>query len=110
MEERLISDLGKLIVPVNSLWSVIDIVVDHLQEEIHVEVVFNQEFYKYKGKKLRLYDKRPARQWRHLDLWQFKTYIVARVPRIKTELGIMSIPVPWADEHERMTILLEKKF
>ena len=41
MEERLVADLGKLIVPVNSLWSVIDIKVDHFQEEIHVEVVFN---------------------------------------------------------------------
>jgi len=110
MEETLISDLGKLILPINSLWTVQDIKVDHFLEEIHVEVVFNQDFYKYKGKKLRLYDKRPSRQWRHLDLWQFKTFIVARVPRIKTELGIMSIPVPWADEHERMSILLEKKF
>lgn len=110
MEERIIGELGKLIIPVNSLWSVVDIKVDHDKEEIFVEVEFGQKFYKYKGKKLGLYDKRPKRKWRHLDLWQYRTFIVAQVPRIKTSEGIMSIPVPWAEEHERMTTLLEKKF
>lgn len=110
MESHLIEDLGKLIVPVNSLWEVKEIKVEHEREEIYVSVEFKHDYYKYKGKKCALYDKRPARQWRHLDLWQYKTFITARVPRIKTNDGIMSIPVPWSDENERMTILMEKKF
>ncbi len=110
MEQHLIDDLGKLIVPVNSLWGVKEIKVDHESGEIYVFVEFNQDYYRHKGKRFPLYDRRPARQWRHLDLWQYKTFITARVPRIKVDGGIMSIPVPWADENERMTILMEKKF
>ena len=37
------------------------------------------------------------RQWRHLDFWQHRTELVARVPRIKCEEdGVLQTPVPWA--------------
>jgi hypothetical protein len=109
MEEILVSALGKLIVPLNSLWQITSIDVDHQLQEVYVCATFTQDFYKVKGKKIKLYDSRPARQWRHLDLWQYKTFITASLPRYKTELGISSVPVPWADTNERVTILLEKK-
>ena len=49
------------------------------------------------------------RKWRHLDLWQYKTYIKASVPRIKTPEGIISMEVPWADNFSRISGLFEKK-
>jgi hypothetical protein len=43
-------------------------------------------------------------------MWQYKTYIKARIPRCKLPDGkYASVQVPWADAKERMTELLEKK-
>ena len=50
------------------------------------------------------------RVWRHLDMWQYKTFIKARIPRCKiADRKYASVQVPWADAGERMTDLLEKK-
>ena len=105
----MLSSLEQLLIPTNNLWSIKSINIDHTLEEVYVEMSFNQDFYKVKGKKVKLYDYRPKRKWRHLDFWQYKTYITTRVPRVKTAIGIISIPVPWAESNERITELLEKK-
>ncbi|MFI3269219.1 MAG: hypothetical protein SNJ09_04675 [Rikenellaceae bacterium] len=42
-------------------------------------------------------------------MWQYKTYICARTPRYTIDNKVVSIDVPWADIHDRMTELLEKK-
>ncbi|MDZ7660907.1 ISL3 family transposase [Thiohalophilus sp.] len=53
------------------------------------------------------YDKR-ARRWRHLDTCQFKTQVVADVPRIQCpEHGVQTIEVPWAQDNSRYTVLFE---
>lgn len=50
-----------------------------------------------------------TRQWRHLDTFQFKTFIEARVPRVKCcEHGTMTVRVPWAEKHGRFTALFER--
>lgn len=53
------------------------------------------------------YDKRP-RRWRHLDTCQFKTEVVAEVPRVQCpEHGVQTIDVPWAQDNSRYTVLFE---
>ncbi|PXY42294.1 hypothetical protein DMB65_03440 [Flavobacterium cheongpyeongense] len=55
-----------------------------------------------------VHDYRDHRRWRHLDIMQFKTYINAKIPRIKTKDGkIESIKVPWASEGNTHTFLFE---
>ncbi len=45
-----------------------------------------------------VYDHREQRTWRHLDTMQFKTQLVAQVPRIHCKAhGIKSLKVPWAE-------------
>src|SRR4051812_36764143 len=35
--------------------------------------------------------------WRHLDFFQYRTELVARVPRVKTPEGtVVQVAVPWA--------------
>lgn len=109
MDTKLLKSLETLIIPTNSLWSIKDISVDSILCEVNVTMTFTQDYYKVKGKKQKIYDHRPSRKWRHLDFWQYKTFIRAEVPRVKTDTGIISIPVPWAEVNERMTELLEKK-
>ncbi|MGR6874023.1 ISL3 family transposase [Pseudomonas sp. HK3] len=55
------------------------------------------------------YDSR-IRQWRHLDTCQFQTIIEADVPRVTCkEHGCVTIPVPWAEDSSRYTLLFENQ-
>ena len=53
------------------------------------------------------YDHR-SRTWRHLDTCQFKTLIVAKVPRVTCPIhGVVTVPVPWAETRSGFTALYE---
>jgi len=53
------------------------------------------------------YDTR-RRSWRHLDTCQFKTILVADVPRVKCPShGVHQIEVPWAEPGSGLTALME---
>jgi len=48
------------------------------------------------------------RRWRHLDIMQFKTFINAKIPRVKHNDGkIKSIKTPWAQSGKHHTYLFE---
>lgn len=49
------------------------------------------------------------RRWRHLDSCQFKTFIVADVPRVKCPThGTQMVRVPWAEVRSRFTVWFER--
>ena len=49
-----------------------------------------------------------ARTWRHLNFFQYKTYLHADLPRVKcAEHGVKTISVPWAREGSGFTLLFE---
>lgn len=55
-----------------------------------------------------VHDYRNYRRWRHLDIMQFKTFINAKIPRIKHKDGnIKSVEIPWASSGNRHTFLFE---
>ena len=59
------------------------------------------------GKESSGYDSR-TRRWRHLDTCQYKTILVADVPRVKCEEhGVVTISVPWAEPGSGFTALFE---
>jgi transposase len=48
------------------------------------------------------------RTWRHLDTFQYRTILHARIPRLKCPShGIKQIRVPWAEDNSRFTSLFE---
>jgi len=48
------------------------------------------------------------RRWQHLNFFQFRTELVARVPRVKTPEGqVVQVEVPWARAGSGFTLLLE---
>ena len=48
------------------------------------------------------------RLWRHLDFFQFRTYLHCRVPRIKCEVcGVKQVKVPWARKSSGFTLLMD---
>ena len=57
-----------------------------------------------------IYDHTEERRWRHLDTCQCETYLICEVPRRMTEHGVVeTLPVPWADAYQRMTMYLESQ-
>lgn len=61
------------------------------------------------SKALSLYDHAEERVWRHLDSCQYKTFLHARIPRVKCpEHGVLQVRVPWAEPKSRFTLLFER--
>lgn len=51
---------------------------------------------------------RVDKRWRHLNFWQYETYIEARVPRAKCDqCGVHQCEVPWARPGSGFTLLFE---
>ncbi len=48
------------------------------------------------------------RRWRHLDMWNYQTWIVCRIPRVACdEHKVRRIDVPWSDGWARFTAQFE---
>ena len=57
-----------------------------------------------------IYDQAPARKWRHLDVLDYKTYLVCRLPRImNSENKVVTIIPPWSSKSSRCTDQYESK-
>ncbi len=91
-------------------WQVSRVEVSHSDQEVRIFVV------RAARPRLRCpecdrpcsgYDTR-QRRWRHLDTMQYRTYMIADVPRVQCEEhGIRQIAVPWSDPSSRFTALFE---
>lgn len=48
------------------------------------------------------------KHWRHLDFWQHKTELIARVPRVSCpDHGVLQAEVPWARPGSGFTLMME---
>ena len=78
----------------------------HIQIDFHRGATFSSVCCGHSGCKA--YDTE-ERTWRHLNFFQHKTYITARVPRVECGKcgSIRTITVPWAEKDSRFTLLFE---
>jgi len=61
------------------------------------------------GRRCRLHDHQPERQWRHLDIFQYVTIVHAAPPRcLCPEHGTLAVSLPWAEKKSRFTALFER--
>ncbi len=105
-------ELYQQILGLSSPWSVSDVELDQKESEIRVKVEHPR------GAKfccpdcetqLGCHDHTEERRWRHLDSCQFKTILIARIPRVKCPThGVKNANVPWAEKHSRFTIMFER--
>ena len=86
--------LASLLLPKDSDWQIESFVEDEAKESIYVNVRFSKPEVTVAGKKFPIYDFRPERTWRHLDLWQCKTFITARISRYLVDGKVVSLEVP----------------
>ena len=101
--------LERILLPINDLWRVEDVQINEEEKSVYVHLSYKFDFVEIDGRHYPIYDYRHERNWRHLDLWQYNTYLTARIPRYKIGSEIRSVDVSWADTGERLTTLLEKK-
>ena len=105
-------DLYQQILGIGAPWHVADVDLDASSQEVRIRVNHPRGT-KFQCPEcmteLPCHDHGEERRWRHLDTCQFKTILVARVPRVKCPVhGVKSAAVPWADKHSRFTICFEK--
>lgn len=103
-------DLYAQILGVRRPWSVTRVELDRNREQVEVFVEASGTAVlpcPKCGSKSPRYDHRP-RRWRHLDTCQYRTLLVADVPRIEcAEHGVHQVEVPWAEPGSRFTALFE---
>jgi len=100
--------LEKMLLPVSRVWEISGVSINEEIQEIYVELRYVDKTVIVDSVEYPIYDHRKERSWPHLDLWEYKTFLKARVPCYKHESGVKTIEVPWTDQVERMTYLLEK--
>ena len=107
-------DIGlyQYLLGLKSPWSVSRVDLDVKQQRVDVWAVHGENAVwqcPECKKESAMYDHAEERLWRHLDSCQFKTFLHARIPRIKcTEHGVLQVLVSWAEPRSRFTVLFER--
>ncbi len=98
------------ILGITSPWSVSDVRLQPSRQEVEVQVTLDPLHAlacPVCAGPARRYDSR-ERRWRHLDTCQYRTLLVADVPRVECrEHGVHQVFLPWAEPGGRFTALFE---
>lgn len=93
-------------------WYIGSIDVDVAGEEMHVHIDHHHSDLPCPvcGTSCLVEDHSEERVWRHLDLWQCKTFLHACMPRTNCrEHGIRRVEVPWAEPGSRFSMAFEER-
>jgi len=94
-------------------WYISRIDIDVAKEEAHVYITHHHEKMSCPtcGVKCKVRDHGEGeRVWRHLDLWQAKTFLHASMPRTDCDKhGVLTVPVPWAEPGSRFSMGFESR-
>jgi transposase len=91
-------------------WSIERMEISTSPEEAHVWVVHERGHVACPICQMAcpVHDHTDERIWRHLDLWKARTFIHARLPRVRCpQHGVVQISAPWAAPFLNMTMDLE---
>ncbi len=102
-------ELYQRILGIEAPWTVDDVELDPGAGEVRIHLVHGatEKACPECGKSSRGYDSR-SRRWRHLDTCQYRTILIADVPRIECpDHGVLQIRVPWGEPGSRFTAMFE---
>ena len=104
------TDLYATILGVRPPWSVSNVDLRRQDEDVYVIVCWRADepvSCPECRKQMPGYDT-VERTWRHLDTCQYRTFLVAHVPRVNcAEHGVLTVHVPWAEPKSGFTALFE---
>lgn len=106
MQDR---DFQAKILGIQHPWHVVDVKVSMKPKRVETFVEFeNGASCPVCAKSVPKHDHR-ERRWRHLDIYEFEAFVVARIPRVDCpEHGVQQLPVDWADGRTGFTALFER--
>jgi len=87
----------------------VEFVREGTEKELHIHIDFRKghKFEQPDGSSASAYDTKD-RTWQHLNFFQHKCYLHARVPRVKNREGKIELQsVPWARKNSGFTLLFE---
>jgi transposase len=99
-------DFFNLILDFGDEWVITDIEVDHRKSQVYLELEYKSEYYEDPDTldPAKLYDHTEIREWRHLDILHYKSYVRCRIPRVLCSNGkVKQIAIGWAGKHDRHT-------
>lgn len=105
------NDLFQLALGLASPWKVKEVVFSELHASLHVYLAHEKGakfFCPDCNQSLGIYDT-VERTWRHLNFFQYETYLHVNLPRIQCPSckATKNVSVPWAREHSGFTLLFE---
>ena len=109
MKESLIANHYEQLLGLGKGWGVETVELDHGEREVRIRVAAKREALRCPECDASCpgYDRR-ERRWRHLDTMQYRTILIAEIPRVDcAEHGRRQIRVPWAEAGSRFTALFE---
>jgi len=102
---NIISDFGED-------WLITKIDSNVLEKEVYITLEYIGEKYydPMTEEEVTLYDHSPERSWRHLDVWDYRTYIKCKIPRVLCSNGkVKKMNVGWSANNDRHTYSFEIK-
>lgn len=103
-------DFFNLLLDFGDEWALTKVEADHKKHEIYLYLNYVSDSYEDPDtlEKAVLYDHTGLREWRHLDIFQYKSYVRCRIPRVKCGDGkTKQIAIGWANKHDRHTYHFE---
>lgn len=92
-------------------WFIESVAIDKDRKQVRVTVNHpraSQFACPESGAMCAIHDHGSAREWRHLDLWDYRTYLIASLPRVRSPDGrVRTIACPWSLPHSRLSIQME---
>jgi transposase len=85
---------------------------DHKQHHVYLYLEYISDQYEDPdtAEPAVLYDHCEMREWRHLDILHYQTYVRCRIPRVKCKNGkVKQVAVGWAGKHDRHSYHFEKE-
>ena len=110
-EDHVIAELFKVALQVEKPWELREIKFEEQEQAWHLFMDFERgaEFVcPLCGETCKAYDAE-KKQWRHLDFWEWKTYMHVRVPRVDCKAcnKVTQVPVKWSRPGAHFTYSFE---
>ena len=93
-------------------WEVTDILINENFKEINIYLHYTKPtgLFPRSEEECKIYDFTPERQIRHLDIFEYKTFINVRIPRVKnSRFEIGTLELDWAGKRLGYTYLFESR-
>lgn len=103
-------DFFNIILDFGDDWALTKVEADHKKREVYLYLEYISDTYEDPDtlEKAVLYDHTELREWRHLDILQYKSYVRCRIPRVKCLDGkTKQIALGWTSKHDRHTYHFE---